>query len=82
MTDEIETTDHWPRKTVRWSREKLERFKVEYQQAVERKNSGDKFAEIPFVDGMPGLDVFNFEGNEYLIAYAKYLIEYLDSRLS
>lgn len=28
-----------------------------------------------------GTDVFTFEGNEYLVSYARYLLEYLDTRL-
>lgn len=28
-----------------------------------------------------GVEAFGFEGNEYLVSYARYLLEYLDERL-
>lgn len=49
---------------VSFDREKLERLKVSYGEAV-RLNA----------------DSFRFDGNEYIVGYAKYLIEYLDSQL-
>ena len=45
----------------------LERFKVAYAEA--------KVGRIPSMDG----DSFTFDGHEFVVNYAKYLIEYLDS---
>lgn len=49
--------------------EKLRRFKKAYEQAVE-DHDGDRHA------------VFMFDGNEYVLGYAKYLIEYLEVQLA
>lgn len=29
-----------------------------------------------------GVETFTFDGNEFVVGYAKYLLEYLDSRLA
>lgn len=51
-------------KTVNFDKEKLARFKIAYEIAVESN-----------------VDVFVFEGQEYLVSFAKYLIEYLTLKL-
>ena len=53
------------RPVIVWDRPKLERFKRAYKAA--RLQSGS--------------DVFQFDGHEFVLDYAKYLIEYLDSEL-
>ena len=51
---------------VTFNRPKLEAFKQSYRVAVRK-----------------GADtVFEFEGNRYLVAYAKYMIQYLEERLA
>lgn len=52
--------------TVAWDRKMLGRFKRVYTQVV---NHPEK------------LDAFTFEGHEYVVDYAKYLIEYLEGQL-
>jgi hypothetical protein len=57
-----------PDPIIKWTREKLERFKLAFQQAEQ--------------DAERGLThVFTFEDNEFLVGYAKHLIEYLDAHL-
>jgi hypothetical protein len=51
---------------VTFTRAKLDRFRKAYERAVREKESGT------------GPDTFRFEGNEYYIGYAKYMIWYLD----
>ena len=65
----ISTTDSLsedPRDVVRiqWTRPMLKRFKKAFAQAVIEQNTKE--------------GVFNFDGREFLIAYAAYLIEHLD----
>lgn len=50
---------------VEFDRQKLDRLKQRYNEAV--KN---------------GEELFVFEGGEYVIGYAKHVIEYLEQRLS
>ena len=53
--------------TVNWNRPKLDRLKLAYKAAVAgQEKTGD--------------DVFLFEGQEYVIGYARYLIEYLGEK--
>ena len=54
-------------RVIEWDRPKLERFKKVYSAAVAQRTNDD---------------VFEFDGHEFNIKYAKYLIEYLDSRLA
>jgi len=66
-------------KTISWTREKLEQFKHAYEAA---KASYEKATPQETVVTHPdGNDIFVFEDNEFVIAYAKYLIEYLEPRL-
>lgn len=51
---------------VTFTRPELERLKVAYKQAAERHTANDSFT---------------FDGHTFVIAYAKYLIEYLEARL-
>ena len=50
---------------IDWDRKKLDRFKKAYKKAKLH----------------PLTDVFTFEGHEFVLAYAKYLIEFLESKL-
>jgi hypothetical protein len=52
---------------INWDRPKLERFKKAYEKAI--------------VDGARPNDTFVFDGNEFVVQYAKYLIEYLEGVL-
>ena len=54
-------------KTVAFDRPKLARLKRAYEARL--KETSD------------ATETFRFEGNEYVIGYAKYLIEYLDKEL-
>jgi len=54
-------------KTINWTREKLEQFKRDFAQAMSTVG--------PF-------GTFTFEGNDFFVSYAKYLIEYLENTLS
>ena len=54
-----------PTGQITFDRTKLNRFKVSYANAVERK----------FVS-------FIFEDNEWLVGYAKYVIEYLEGKIA
>jgi hypothetical protein len=50
--------------------------KVEFDRPkLERLKKAIKAAEIA------GADTFTFEGHDYLVSYARYLVEYLESRL-
>lgn len=49
---------------ITWDRAKLERFRLAYNKA----------RRLPTID-----DVFKFEGHEFVVSYARYLIQYLDS---
>ncbi len=49
---------------IAWSREKLARFKREFKRQCTNKTRCDSFV---------------FDGNEYVLGYAKYLIEYLET---
>lgn len=51
---------------VEFTKEKLERLKTTYE---DKLKAGKKFD-----------DVFELEGNLYVMGYAKYLIEYLQGR--
>ncbi len=51
---------------VTFDRPTLERFKTAYNKARLH----------------PLTDVFEFDGKQYVLGYAKYLIEYLDERLA
>lgn len=53
---------------LEWDKDKLEKFKVAYEESI-------IFAHDPVND------VFTFEGNIFVISYAKYLIEYLEQTL-
>ena len=50
--------------TVNWTKDKLERFRKAYVAAKDGGNDA----------------IFKFEGYEFVVGYAKYLIEYLDGR--
>ena len=51
---------------ISWDLPKLRRFKVAYARA----------------DGLYGKDsTFDFDGNKFVVSYAKYLIEYLEQKL-
>lgn len=54
-----------PQKTVNWTPGMLARFKVAYKAAYKQ---GDKNS------------TFIFDGNEFVVSYAKYLIQFLDSQ--
>lgn len=56
--------------SITWTRAKLRKFKRAHAKAV--RNSIQPI----------GTDVFRFEGHDFLIGYAAYMIEHLDSRLS
>ena len=51
-------------KEIVWDRAKLERFRHAYHMAT----------KLPRVD-----DVFQFDGHDFVVGYAKHLIDYLDS---
>lgn len=51
---------------VQWDKAKLAKFKAAYERA--KLN--------------PLTDVFQFEGHDFVLGYAKYLIEYLESHLT
>lgn len=51
---------------IRWTPESLARFKVEYLKARD----------------VAGVESFSFEGSEFLVSYAGYLIEYLTIRFN
>jgi len=53
-------------KTVEWTRPKMVRFKAEYERQRSEKGFGDSF---------------DFEGNTFVMGYAKYLIEFLEATL-
>ena len=53
---------------VEWNKPKLKRFKKAYQQEL-----------LTYVSGTER--VFTFEGNEFVIDYAKYLIQYLEGMI-
>lgn len=53
-------------KTINWTAPMLKRFKAAYSK-VEKTHKRT--------------DTFSFEGNLFVLGYAKYLIEYLDSVL-
>ena len=57
--------------TVVWNKEKLKRFKKAYVNAI----GNDPVSLL-------SESAFTFEGNEYVVGYAKYLIEYLESQFS
>jgi len=52
---------------IEWTPEKLKRFKTAFSQAQE-------------IEKKTGEDEFEFDGFEFVLGYAKYLIEYLDQR--
>ena len=52
---------------IAWDRPMLKRFKTAYKAACETPGDAS--------------DVFTFEGHEFVIGYAKYLIEYLEGQL-
>lgn len=52
-------------KVIEWTKPMLERFRKEYSKAKSEKQPTDTFV---------------FDGNTFVISYAKYLIEYLDMR--
>jgi len=54
MADDTETE-------IAWTKEKLEKFKVQWQKAHDAEEES-----------------FTFEGNEVLVTYGRYLIEYLE----
>lgn len=53
---------------ISWDRPMLERFRVTYKKAYEDARD-------------PVNEIFYFEDNMFVLSYAKYLIEYLDSEL-
>lgn len=53
------------RPVINWTRPMLERFKVAYAEAAKAGKDA----------------VFNFDGHDFVVGYAKYLIEYLDGNL-
>jgi hypothetical protein len=59
------STDNRP--TITWDSDKLKRLKAAYRSAVRA--------------GLEPDDVFSFEGNDFVVAYAFHLIEYLTIRL-
>jgi len=56
---------------ITWTRPKLKRFKEAYQSAMA---TGEVIGHDP--------ETFTFEGNEFVPAYAKYLIEFLELKFS
>jgi hypothetical protein len=51
--------------------------KVEFDRPkLDRLRAAIKAAEAA------GVDTFAFDGHDYLVSYARYLVEYLESRLS
>jgi hypothetical protein len=54
-------------KTVEWTRPKLVRFQAEYERQQQL--------------GTPFGDTMIFEGNTFVMGYAKYLIEFLEATL-
>jgi hypothetical protein len=53
---------------ISWTRPMLERFKIAYQKAK-------------MATGPDGNGVFKFDGSDFVLGYAKYLIEYLEDKL-
>lgn len=51
---------------INWTRPMLERFKKAYSAALEKGGKDSTFV---------------FDGHEFLVSYAKYLIEYLETKL-
>lgn len=51
---------------LEWTLPTFEAFKERYKRAL--------------LDGLVGSDTFTFEGNPFVVAYAKYLIEYIETR--
>ena len=58
---------------ITWTYPKLRRFKRAYKAALVRELDNALAAR-------PKIDVFLFDGHEFVAGYAKYLIEYLESR--
>lgn len=52
---------------ITWTREKLKRFKRAY-----------KRFKRAYIENSSTKEIFLFEGDEYFVSYAEYLIEYLD----
>ena len=57
---------------IQWDRDKLKRFKAQYKANIKLK---DKDTNLPLHN------TFIFEDNEFVIGYAKYLIQYLEGIL-
>lgn len=55
-----------PAATILWDAPKLKRLKAAYAEAFKTKT---------------GNDTFMFDNHEFVLGYAKYLIEYLESQL-
>lgn len=55
-------------KVINWNRPMLKRFKKAFETAEQIQKSG-------------GSDTFIFNGNEFVVGYAKYLIQYLEKVL-
>jgi hypothetical protein len=51
-------------KMIDWTLPMFQAFKEQYKQAL--------------LDGLSGDDTFTFNGNPFVVAYAKYLIEYIE----
>lgn len=54
--------------TIEWTAQKLKAFKKKYEKA-KTIEAADSTA-----------DAFTFEGNVFVVSYAKYLIEYLETK--
>lgn len=66
---------------INWDRNRLRRFKKAFARAVwSNTMSGDKSKTSPLTKN--GLRAFTFDGKEYLMSFAGYLIEKLDERLN
>lgn len=63
--------DNFP-PVISWNRWKLERFKRTYKEHVPACTRPDELTQIDF----------SFDGHTFVAAYARYLIEYLDSVLA
>jgi hypothetical protein len=59
---------------VHFNRDKMLRLKKGYEQALK------DCAEYNFSTKQTNESTFTFEGNEYVVGYAKYLLQYLETQ--
>ncbi len=74
-------TKHKQDRNIAWDRAKLERFKAAYKTAALGTSvPSSRLMSIGRLSAESNI-VFTFEGHEFVLEYAKYLIEYLESKL-